>query len=85
MGGAATNFQVGGRVDQYNSALLAGAISNNGVIDISSYCRDATTSSRWRVDTYGGATAFCATDGTHPSVGVGIPYLVANMALPSFS
>ena len=85
VGGAATNFQVGGRVDQYNSALLAGAIANNGIIDISSYCRDTTTPSRWRVDTYGGATAFCATDGTHPSVGVGIPYLVANMALPSFS
>ena len=85
VGGSAANFQVGGYVDQYNTALRAGAIVNSGIIDISSYCRDATTPSRWRVDTYGGATAFCATDGTHPSVGVGIPYLVANMTLPSFS
>jgi len=82
--GSAANFQAGGRVEQYNSALLAGAIANDGIIDISAYCRDSTTSSRWRVDTYGGVTAFCASDGIHPSVGVGIPYLVANMALPNF-
>jgi lysophospholipase L1-like esterase len=82
--GSAANFQAGGRVEQYNSALLSGAIVSDGIIDISAYCRDTTTTSRWRVDTYGGATAFCAVDGIHPSVGVGIPYLVANMALPSF-
>ncbi len=85
VGGSSANYQAGGRVEQYNSALLSGAIANDGIIDISSYCRDATTTSSWRVDTYGGATAFCANDGIHPSVGCGIPYLVANMALPNFS
>jgi lysophospholipase L1-like esterase len=85
VGGSAANYQSGGRVEQYNAALLAGAIANNGIIDISSYCRDSTTTSAWRVDCYGGATAFCASDGIHPSVGVGIPYLVANMAFPAFN
>ncbi len=82
--GSSANYQAGGRVEQYNSALLAGAVANDGIIDISAYCRDATTTSAWRVDCYGGTTAFCATDGTHPSVSVGIPYLTANMALPNF-
>lgn len=85
VGGSAANYQAGGRVEQYNSALLAGAIANDGIIDISSYCRDITTTSAWRVDAYGGTTAFCAADGVHPSIGVGIPYLVANMELPNFN
>ncbi len=83
--GSSTNYQSGGRVEQYNSALLSGAIANDGIIDISSYCRDSTVSSAWRVNAYSAGTAFCAADGIHPSVGCGIPYLVANMALPAFN
>lgn len=85
VGGSSANYQAGGRVEQYNAALLSGTLTNDGIIDISSFCRDATVTSAWRVDTYGGATAFCSNDGIHPSVGCGIPYLVANMALPAFT
>ncbi len=83
--GSTLNFQAGGRVEQYNSAMLSGAIPNDGIIDISSYCRSTTTTSAWRIDAYGGATAFCANDGIHPSVPAGIPYLVANMAIPTIN
>ena len=79
-----SNFTLGSKVDQYNAALLAGTgPANNGVIDVRALMQDATTTTAWRVDCYGGTTAFCATDGTHPSVGVGIPYMVANLTIPA--
>lgn len=84
VGGSSANYQAGGRVEQYNSAIMSGTLVNDGIIDIGSNSRDTTTTSAWRVDAYGGATAFCAVDGIHPSVGVGIPHLVANLPLPSF-
>jgi lysophospholipase L1-like esterase len=83
--GSAANFQAGGRVEQYNSALVSGALANDGIIDISSYCRDTTTTSAWRVNAFSAGTAFCSADGIHPNVGCGIPYLVANMGLPAIN
>lgn len=80
------NYESGSYVDQYNAALLAGTgPSNDGVINSGSLMRDATTPTRWRVDCYGGATAFCAVDGTHPNIGVGIPYMVANLTIPTLN
>lgn len=78
------NYTSGSYVDQYNAALLAGSgPANDGIIDGGSLMRDATVHTAWRTDCYGGGTAFCAVDGTHPSVGVGIPYLTANLSIPT--
>lgn len=81
------NYTLGSFVDQYNTTLLAGGvIANDGVVDLRSLAQDATVTTAWRVDTYGGATAFAnPADGIHPSIGVGIPYFVANLILPTLT
>ncbi len=77
------NYNAGSNVDLYNAALLNGTgPANDGVIDISTPCRDSTTPTKWRVDCFGGTTAFCAADGIHPSVAVGIPFLLQNLRIP---
>ncbi len=76
------NYTLGGRVDSYNTAIIGGTPANDGVIDIRTQCQDSVVTTAWRTDTYGGSTAFCGTDGIHPSMQVGIPYLLLNMTIP---
>ena len=79
------NYAPGGSVDQYNTALRNGTgPKNDGIIDGRSLMQDPVTTYAWRTDCYTGGTAFCA-DGTHPSTGVGIPFLTANLQFPSFT
>ena len=89
------NFVTGGKVDQFNAAVVAGTIARDSYIDGSSYCRDTVTPHAFRTNAFGAGTAFCAYDGQipatsyyqgiHPSVGVGIPYLRANVPVPAFA
>lgn len=79
------NYSLAGLVDQYNTAIKANNPVNDGVFDIRTFCQDATVTTKWRVDAFGGSTAFCLGDGIHPSMAVGIPYLTANMTIPTIS
>lgn len=80
-----SNYNLGGSVDTYNASILGGTgPTNDGYIDIRTRCQDATVTTAWRVDAFGAGNAF-TTDGIHPSNTVGIPYLVLNMSISTFT
>lgn len=83
--GSSLNYQAGGRVSQYNTAMLngTGCPTLDGVIDLASVIGDVTTPSKFKVaGTFYTksvtATAFTG-DGVHPNVATGIPYGYLNL------
>lgn len=83
--GANTNYVNGGRVEQYNKALLEGIVDCDGVVDFGRSLRGATTNSgKFSPDLYGGNAASTA-DGIHPGTAVGIPYNIRTVKLPTLS
>jgi hypothetical protein len=76
------NFNAAGRVDSYNTAMLANTPPGDGVIDYGAFC--ATGSPRkWRCDLYGSNKS--TGDGFHLNNGAGIPYAVTNLTLPALT
>jgi len=93
IGSGTPNFAAGGRVSQYNAAILngTGVVGQDGYLDVAGIVADSTTPSKWRVagEFYLAAvtaTAFSTPETVsvpntmiHPNVAVGIPYIVANL------
>ena len=93
IGSGTPNFAAGGRVSQWNAAVLNGTCvtGQDGYLDIAGVVADPTTPSKWRV---AGEFALAAYSGVafstpetsaqpltmiHPNRAVGIPYIVANL------
>ena len=82
-GGTNSNYASGGSVELYNADLLARiAPTCDATVNTGGLVRDAATTWKWRVDTYGGAVALTYDEGGAKSVhlnSTGQQYVIDNL------